>query len=169
MTFYRSYHGGTSNSQAATGDFRRHYGNNSSDFIKVFNPNPNFWEFAGDDEATQTENALLMLEEQILAEGSDTIASIMLEPIPGSAGVLTMPVGYMQGVRALCDKYGILLHLDEVRVARSERRGLRRCYGFQHRNYFPPLSRLASLVAGHGGLRQDRAHVGLPALPRRRP
>ena len=47
MTFYRSYHGGTQNSGAATGDFRRHYGNNPSGFVKVFNPNPNFWEVSG--------------------------------------------------------------------------------------------------------------------------
>ena len=60
--------------------------------------------------------SLKMLEEQILYEGADHVACIMLESIPGAAGVLTLPDGYMQGVRALCDKYNILLHLDEVMV-----------------------------------------------------
>ena len=53
----------------------------------------------------------------------------MMEPIPGSAGVLTMPVEYMQGVRALCDKYGILLHLDEVMVGFGRTGEM---WGFQH-------------------------------------
>jgi adenosylmethionine-8-amino-7-oxononanoate aminotransferase len=60
--------------------------------------------------------SLLMLEEQILYEGPEQTACIMIESIPGAAGVLTLPEGYMQGVRALCDKYDILLHLDEVMV-----------------------------------------------------
>ena len=59
-------------------------------------------------------SALLMLEEQIISENHESIASIVVESIPGSAGVLTMPLAYMQGVRAICDKYGILLHIDEV-------------------------------------------------------
>ena len=114
ISWYRSYHGGTQNSSAATGDFRRWYGQNPSGFVKAWNPTPYFFEFAGDTEEERTQSCLLMLEEQILQEGPEHIASIMLEPIPGAAGVLTIPPSYMQGVRALCDKYEILLHFDEV-------------------------------------------------------
>ena len=51
--------------------------------------------------------ALNMLEEQVLNEGPDTVAMISLESIVGGAGVLVPPPGYMQGVRAICDKYDI--------------------------------------------------------------
>lgn len=129
INWYRSYHGGTSNSSAATGDFRRLYNHNPSDFVKAWNPSPNFFEFAGENEEERTKSALLMLEEQIIAEGPQTVASIMFESIPGAAGVLTLPEGYMQGVRAICDKYDILLHIDEVMVGFG-RTG--KMWGFQH-------------------------------------
>jgi taurine--2-oxoglutarate transaminase len=54
------------------------------------------------------------LERVIQAEGSSSIAAILLETVPGTAGVLVPPPGYLPGVRELCDKYGILLILDEV-------------------------------------------------------
>jgi len=116
INWYRSYHGGTANSLQATGDFRRWYVEPPPGFVKAHNPNPYFFEFGGATEEEKTEMSLKMLEEQILYEGADHVACIMLESIPGAAGVLTLPDGYMQGVRALCDKYNILLHLDEVMV-----------------------------------------------------
>jgi len=54
------------------------------------------------------------LEEQIVAEDPSTIAAIMLESVPGSAGVLIPAIGYMEGVRELCNKYNILMICDEV-------------------------------------------------------
>lgn len=60
------------------------------------------------------EMALSCLEEQIVAEGPGTIAAIMLESIPGSAGVLIPAVGFVEGVRALCDQYELLMICDEV-------------------------------------------------------
>jgi len=70
-----------------------------------------------------------MLDEQIRMEGSDTIAAMILEPIVGAGGVLVSPKGYMEGVRALCDKYDILLIFDEVMVGFG-RTG--KFWGFQH-------------------------------------
>jgi adenosylmethionine-8-amino-7-oxononanoate aminotransferase len=99
-----------------TGDFRRWFGEaGTSGFVKMFDPHPmNFsW---GDDEETVTKTCLAALEEQILYEGPGTIACIFMESIPGSGGVLLPPDGYLQGVRALCDKYEILMVLDEVMV-----------------------------------------------------
>jgi taurine--2-oxoglutarate transaminase len=117
INWYRSYHGGTTNSQQATGDFRRWYGGDVvPGFIKAFPPNPLFWDYAGSTEEERTQMSLNMLEETILNEGPDSIALIQFESVIGGGGVLVAPPGYMQGVRALCDKYEILMHCDEVMV-----------------------------------------------------
>ena len=50
----------------------------------------------------------------IALEGPQTIAAIMLEAIPGTAGIMIPPPGYLAGVRALCDEHGIVLIADEV-------------------------------------------------------
>ena len=130
INWYRSYHGGTTSSLQATGDSRRWYtGDNVSGFVKAFNPYPLFWDFKGDSEAERTQMALNMLEEQILNEGPDTVALVQFESIVGSGGVIVPPPGYMQGVRAICDKYDILLHCDEVMVGFGRSGEL---FGFQH-------------------------------------
>jgi adenosylmethionine-8-amino-7-oxononanoate aminotransferase len=54
------------------------------------------------------------LEEAILQEGPNTVAMVIMEPVQNAGGCLTPPAGYWQGVRAICDKYGILLCCDEV-------------------------------------------------------
>lgn len=130
INWYRSYHGGTANSKQATGDFRRCQGGDFvPGFIKAFNPYPLFFDLAGDTEEERTGMALNMLEEQVLNEGPDTIALIQLESIVGTGGVIVPPEGYMQGVRAICDKYDILLHCDEVMVGFGRTGKL---FGFQH-------------------------------------
>jgi len=129
FTQYRSYHGGTASTLTATGDFRRWFAEaGSSGFVKMFNSQPFGFSWA-DNDAVKTELMLSMLEEQIRMEGPDTIAAIMLESIVGAGGVLVTPKGYMEGVRALCDKYNILLILDEVMVGFG-RTG--KFWGFQH-------------------------------------
>jgi adenosylmethionine-8-amino-7-oxononanoate aminotransferase len=116
INWYRSYHGGTTNSQQATGDFRRWYGGDHvPGFVKAFHPFPLFWDLAGESEEERTQMALNMLEEQILNEGPDTVALVQFESVIGGGGVLVPPKGYMAGVRAICDKYNILMHCDEVR------------------------------------------------------
>merc|ERR1711920_420456 len=111
---YRSYHGGTVGPLSATGDFRRKFGGeHATGFVKMFNPEPHFFRWGNTDERACSQ-ALACLEEQIVAEGPTTIAAIMIESVPGSAGVLVPAVGYMEGVRALCDQYGILMICDEV-------------------------------------------------------
>jgi len=132
ISWYRSYHGATANAGAATGDFRRWYGSDEvPGFVKAFSPFPLFFSHGGNN-ATEEESvqaALNMLEEQILNEGPDNIASIMMESIVGAGGCLVMPRGYMQGIRALCDEYGILMHVDEVMVGFGRTGKL---FGFQH-------------------------------------
>ena len=130
INWYRSYHGGTTNSQQATGDFRRWYGGDHvPGFVKAFHPYPLFWDLAGSTEEERTQMALNMLEEQILNEGPDTIAMVQFESVIGGGGVIVPPKGYMQGVRAMCDKYGILMHCDEVMVGFGRTGKL---FGFQH-------------------------------------
>jgi len=129
MNQYRSYHGGQSNSLTATGDFRRWFAESgTSGFVKMFNPQPFGFTFADNDD-DKTGLLLSMLEEQILMEGPNTVAAIMLEPIVGAGGALVSPKGYLEGVRSLCDKYEILLILDEVMVGFG-RTG--KFWGFQH-------------------------------------
>merc|ERR1719204_2875803 len=113
MSAMRSYHGGSSGPLAATGDFRNRFAGDQPGFVKIFQPHAlRFSTGTTDEEAAQ--QALKMLEEQILAEGPETIAAILLETIVGANGVFLHPVGYLEGIRALCDKYNILLILDEV-------------------------------------------------------
>jgi len=70
-----------------------------------------FWATSPEQEC---ERALHHLERVIVSEGQASIAAIILEGVPGTAGVLVPPPGYLAGVRDLADKYGILLIMDEV-------------------------------------------------------
>jgi taurine--2-oxoglutarate transaminase len=65
-------------------------------------------------EADFAQDYLNHLEEIIQYEGPQTIAAILMEPVTGTNGIIIPPQGYMQGVRLLCDKYGILMIADEV-------------------------------------------------------
>lgn len=149
MSWYRSYHGATAHAGAATGDMRRWYGSNQvPGFVKAFNPFPLFFNHGGEgaSQEEQVQAALNMLEEQILNEGPDDVASIMMESVVGAGGCLVMPPGYMQGVRAICDKYGILMHCDEVMVGFG-RTG--QMFGFQ--NYEGVLPDIIAAAKGISG------------------
>jgi taurine---2-oxoglutarate transaminase len=110
LAFYRSYHGGTAGSITLTGDPRRWAAEPGlPGIVHVLNPYHGIqrgWDNAAD--------ALAYLEEMIQLEGAKTIAGLILEPVVGTNGVLVPPDGYIQGVRALCDKYGIVMIADEV-------------------------------------------------------
>jgi taurine--2-oxoglutarate transaminase len=111
---YRSYHGNTGSAIVATGDWRRIPNEYARAHVHVFGPYEYRSEFWADSPEQESERALHHLERTIQAEGSESIAAILLETIPGTAGVLMPPPGYLAGVRALADKYGILIILDEV-------------------------------------------------------
>jgi taurine--2-oxoglutarate transaminase len=106
---YRSYHGATAAAIAATGDPRRWTQAPVPGIVHVLDP------YHGVEQGWDTaEAALRYLEEVIQLEGPQTIAAFILEPVTGTNGILIPPDGYLQGVRALCDRHGILLIADEV-------------------------------------------------------
>ena len=114
LSTYRSYHGNTGAAIVATGDWRRQpnqYSRGHAHFFGPFAYRSEFWSSSPEQES---ERALHHLERVIQSQGANTIAAILLETIPGTAGVLTPPPGYLEGVRALCDRYGILWIADEV-------------------------------------------------------
>jgi len=98
-----------------------------------------FFTLGGTDSA---EVALAMLEETILLEGAGTIAAFILEPITGTNGILIPPDGYLEGVREICDRHGILLIADEVMTGfgRTGRR-----FAVDHWNVKPDI-----LIGGKG-------------------
>lgn len=114
MSTYRSYHGNTGGAIVATGDWRRMPNEFARGHVHFFGPYLYRSEFWAQNEQQEAERALHHLRRMIEAEGASTIAAILLETVPGTAGVLVPPTGYLAGVRALCDEFGILLILDEV-------------------------------------------------------
>lgn len=114
VSHYRSYHGNTGAAIVATGDWRRVPNEYSRGHVHVFGPflyRSEFWATTPEEESAR---ALHHLERVIQAEGADSIAAILLETVPGTAGVLVPPPGYLAGVRELADRVGALLILDEV-------------------------------------------------------
>ncbi|MFE1595692.1 aspartate aminotransferase family protein [Nocardia sp. NPDC058705] len=115
LSRYRSYHGGTETAVNLTGDPRRwpnDHGNTGT--VHFFGPFLYRSEFHATDEKQETERALAHLERTIEMEGPATIAAIVLESVPGTAGIMVPTPEYMRGVRELCDKHGIIFIADEV-------------------------------------------------------
>ncbi|MET7679122.1 aspartate aminotransferase family protein [Streptomyces sp. NPDC005423] len=115
LSAYRSYHGGTQQAINLTGDPRRWASDSGAAGVV------HFWapflyrsRFYAETEAQECERALEHLETTIAFEGPGTVAAIVLETIPGTAGIMVPPPGYLAGVREICDKYGIVFVLDEV-------------------------------------------------------
>jgi taurine--2-oxoglutarate transaminase len=115
LAAYRSYHGATSTSINLTGDPRRWPSDNgSAGVIHFFGPFFYRSAFHASSEQEECERTLENLENTILFEGPSTIAAIILETIPGTAGIMVPPPGFLRGVRQICDRYGIVYIADEV-------------------------------------------------------
>lgn len=107
-------HGGSHLTLSMTGDPRRlSAGVETPGLIHVMNPRPWTYSF-GSTDAEITRNYLVYLEEVIQEEGPSTIAAMINETVTGTNGILVPPAGLMEGLRGLCDKYGILMIQDEV-------------------------------------------------------
>ncbi len=114
LSAYRSYHGNTGAAIQATGDPRRWPNEYSAQQVHFFGPYLYRSEFWATTPEQETERALTHLEHVVQFEGPGTIGAVLLETVVGTAGVLVPPPGYLEGVRALCDKYGIVMILDET-------------------------------------------------------
>ncbi len=161
LTRYRSYHGATMGAMAATGDPRRHMWEPGTmpgvvHFLDPYryrstfhrsNPNISEEEF--------TRDYLNHLEEVIRYEGPETIAAILMESVTGTNGIIIPPDGYMQGVRALCDKYGIVMIADEV-MSGFGRTG--KWFAIEHWNVVPDIMTMAK------GLTSAYAPLGAVAM-----
>ena len=136
LSFYRSYHGNTSAAISATGDPRRWPTEFAYGHVHFFGPYLYRSAFWAKSEAEECARALEHLENTIIFEGAKTIGAILIESVVGTAGVLIPPKGYLEGVRALCDKYGILWIADEV-MAGFGRTG--KWFAYQHSSVEPDL------------------------------
>ncbi|WP_396902121.1 aspartate aminotransferase family protein [Mycolicibacterium sp.] len=144
LSRYRSYHGGTDTAVNITGDPRRwsnDYGN--SGIVHFNGPFLYRSSFHAETEEQESQRALEYLDKLIQMEGPATIAAIILESIPGTAGIMVPPPGYLAGVREICDRYGIVFIADEV-MAGFGRSG--KWFSIEHFDVVPDLLTFAKGV-----------------------
>lgn len=144
LSTYRSYHGGTQLAVNVTGDPRRWPSDHASTgTVHFFGPFLYRSAFHARTEDEECERALSHLQQVIEFEGPSTIAAIVLESIPGTAGIMLPPDGYMKGVRALCDQHGIVFIADEV-MSGFGRAG--KWFAIEHADVVPDLLTFAKGV-----------------------
>jgi taurine--2-oxoglutarate transaminase len=115
MAAYRSYHGATAGAIALTGDPRR-WPNEPGipGVVRFWGPYLYRSAFHAETEQQECERALQHIRDILMVEGQHTVAAILLETVVGTNGILVPPDGYLAGVRAICDEFGIVMILDEV-------------------------------------------------------
>ena len=115
LTAYRSFHGSAPGAGTLSGENRR-WPNEPGipGVVRFFAPFPYRSPFHTRDPHEEADRAIAHLEEIVTYEGTDRIAALLIEPIVGSNGVVVYPESYLERVRDLCDRYGILLIFDEV-------------------------------------------------------
>ena len=115
LAAYRSYHGATAGSIALTGEPRRWPSEPGlPGVVRYWGPYLYRSSFHADTEAVECERALAHLREILMVEGAHTVAAIILETVVGTNGILVPPDGYLAGIRAICDEFGIVMIVDEV-------------------------------------------------------
>ena len=115
LSAYRSYHGATAGAIAFTGESRRWDSEPSvPGAVKFWGPHLYRTAFHASTPAEECERALAHVRDTVLAEGPHLVAAVLLESVVGTNGVLVPPDGYLQGVRDLCDEFGIVMICDEV-------------------------------------------------------
>jgi taurine--2-oxoglutarate transaminase len=111
---YRSYHGATAGALAVTGEPRRWLNEpGPTGVVRMLDPYCYRCPM-GHTAACGVCTATPHVEELLMYENPNTVAAIIVEPITGTNGIIVPPDGYLQGLRDLCDKYGIMLIFDEV-------------------------------------------------------
>jgi taurine--2-oxoglutarate transaminase len=135
LSRYRSYHGATAAAMAATGEPRSWAQPPLPGMVHFTD-----WYHGVDREQDSADVAVRNLEELVMLEGPQTIAAIIVESVTGTNGVLIPPNGYMQGIRTLCDKHGIVMIVDEV-MAGFGRTG--EWFAINHWNVVPDIMTMA--------------------------
>lgn len=144
LSAYRSYHGATAAAIAATGEPRRWPNEPTvTGSVHFFGPYLYRSAFGATTEAEESQRALEHLEAVVTLEGPATIAALILETVIGTNGVLVPPPGYLQGVRELCDRHGIMMISDEVMVGFGR---LGEWFGVDHWGVTPDLITFAKGV-----------------------
>ena len=146
LTRYQSYHGSTNGAMAASGDPRRLAvdSQQAPNFVHFDLPYLYRWQY---DEEALLKDSVAQLERIIAYEGPNNIAAILLEGQSGSSGCFLYPNGYLQAVREICNKNGILLIIDEV-MSGFGRTG--KWFGFQHHDIVPDMIVMAKgLTSGY--------------------
>jgi len=153
---YRSYHGASAGAMALTGDPRRWTWEPNLmpgvvHFLDPYRYRSAFHRTKSEiPEADFSQDYLNHLEEIIMLEGPQTIAAVLIESVTGTNGVIIPPDGYLQGVRRLCDRYGILLIADEV-MSGFGRTG--RWFAVDHWDVVPDIITMAKgLTSGYAPL-----------------
>ena len=155
---YRAYHGATYGAVTLTGDHRRWASEPGiPGVVRVFDPykyrSPLYQ--PGDSDATFACKCLDQIEEVLMYEGPHTVAAMLIETVTGTNGVIVPPDGYLQGLRAICDRYGILLICDEVMTGFGRtgsvvrRRPLGRCARHDDPGQRPHIGLSAAGRGGH--------------------
>jgi len=136
MAYHRSYHGATAGAISVTGDPRR-WANEPGvgGVIRVLDP----WRWARG-EPEPVEEHLAYIEEVMQYEGPHTIAAFIMETVTGTNGILIPPDGYLEGIRELCTRHGIVMICDEV-MAGFGRTG--RWFAVDHWGVVPDLMTMA--------------------------
>jgi taurine--2-oxoglutarate transaminase len=115
LAAYRSYHGSTIGSSGLTGTDRwRDPWPNLPGIVRFFAPFPYRSPFQAEGAEAETKAALAHLEQVLLHEGAGNAAALIIEPVSGSSGLVVQDPAYLQGLREICDRHGILLVFDEV-------------------------------------------------------
>jgi taurine--2-oxoglutarate transaminase len=115
LSAYRSYHGSTNGAISLTGEPRRWDSEpGMPGTVKFFGPYLYRSAFHASTEQEECERALAHLRNVVIGEGGDRVAAIVLETVVGTNGILVPPDGYLAGVRALCDEFGVMMICDEV-------------------------------------------------------
>ena len=152
---YRSYHGATNATMQLTGDPRRLANEpGMPGVIHVMDPDPYTYSFGETDDEKVRRN-LTYLEEVIMYEGPETIAAMFVETVTGTNGIIPPPKGYLQGVKKILEKYGILLVCDEV-MCGFGRTG--KMFAFEHFGIVPDILTMAK------GLTSSYAPMGCMAV-----
>lgn len=147
----RDYHGTTIGALSSTGQFERknQYGPFAPGFVELSHCNCYRCPFGKEYGSCDIECAHA-LETLIQNEGPENVGGVILEPITAGGGVIVPVPEYFPIIREICDRHGVLLHIDEV-VCGLGRTG--KWFGYQHFDFTPDMVTMAKGVAsGYAGI-----------------